>query len=232
MLVGRRDGSGRTLSSMTDYARPAVEDRVFADEDGRPIPYGNRWGGGSPPDESYSVTSSTERFQPLHTIADALLEHLARTYDVTIEDDPAVASQDAAEISWAARAVRVTPLSLDAAPLTIVWTVFPGILLHTGALHRFEYPVCGCDACDDDWTALADDLERTVLDVVAGRYEESITAGDGGITVGYRIGGGGEIGMSSGFSNNEGVHQVTSHDGEQLSAPWRRAGEAWPERSG
>jgi hypothetical protein len=215
---------------MTDYARPAVEDRVFTDEDGRPIPYGNRWRGGPPPDESYSLTRDTERFRPVHTIADALLEYLARSYDVTVEDDPALAARDEAEISWAARAVRVTPRSVDAAPLTIVWTVFPGVLLHAGALQRFNYPVCGCDACDDDWTALADDLERTVLDVVAGRYEESVTAHDDGITVAYRIGGGGELGMSSGYTNEEGVHEVTSHDGQQVSAPWSRAWQAWPER--
>ncbi|PPF30871.1 hypothetical protein C5C18_00830 [Rathayibacter tritici] len=215
---------------MTNYARPAVEDRVFRDDGGRPIPYGTRWGGESPPDDSYSVTSNTERFRPLHAIADALIEHLARTYDVTIKDDPALASRDEAEISWAARATRVTPRSVDAAPLTIVWTGFPGVLVHAGALHRFEYPVCGCDACDDDWTALAEDLERTVLDVVAGRYEESITAGDDGITVGCRIGGNGELVMCSGYSTTAGQHRVTSHSGQQLSAPWNRSWEAWPQR--
>ncbi|MWV47957.1 hypothetical protein GRS96_01555 [Rathayibacter sp. VKM Ac-2803] len=216
---------------MTDYARPAVEDRVFTDEDGRPIPYGTRWGGGSPPDESYSVTSDTERFRPLHTIADALIEHLVRTCDVTIEDDPALASRDEAEISWATRAVRLTPASAEAAPLTIVYTVFPGILLHAGALHRFEYPVCGCDACDDDWTALADDLERAILDVVAGRYEESVTAGDDSLTVGYRIGGSDELGLTSGYSTTEGRHPVSDHDGRQLSPPWSRVWEAWPRRA-
>ncbi|PPF16132.1 DUF6226 family protein [Rathayibacter sp. AY1A7] len=215
---------------MTDYARPAVADRVFIGEDGRPIPYGTRWQGESPPDESYSVTSDLERFQPLHTVADALLEHLERTYDVTVEDDPALASRDEAEISWAARAVRVTPRSVDAAPLTIVWTVFPGVLLHAGTLHRFNYPVCGCDACDDEWTALADDLERTVFDVVAGRYEESIAAGKDGIIVGYRIGSGSELGWSSGYSNDVGVHHRIGHDGQQLTAPFSRVWEAWPER--
>ncbi|PPF43269.1 hypothetical protein C5C95_04870 [Rathayibacter sp. AY1B7] len=215
---------------MTDYARPAVADRVFIGEDGRPIPYGTRWLGESPPDESYSVTSDLERFQPLHTVADALLEHLERTYDVTVEDDPALASRDEAEISWAARAVRVTPRAVDAAPLTIVWTVFPGVLLHAGALHRFNYPVCGCDACDDEWTALADDLERSVFDVVAGRYEESIAAGKDGIIVGYRIGSGSELGWSSGYSNDVGVHHRIGHDGQQLTAPFSRVWEAWPER--
>ncbi|PPH07265.1 hypothetical protein C5C86_09055 [Rathayibacter sp. AY1E4] len=215
---------------MTDYARPAVADRVFIGEDGRPIPYGTRWLGESPPDESYSVTSDLERFQPLHTVADALLEHLERTYDVTVEDDPALASRDEAEISWAARAVRVTPRAVDAAPLTIVWTVFPGVLLHAGALHRFNYPVCGCDACDDEWTALADDLERSVFDVVAGRYEESIAAGKDGIIVGYRIGSGSELGWSSGYSKDVGVHHRIGHDGQQLAAPFSRVWEAWPER--
>ncbi|PPF26159.1 MULTISPECIES: DUF6226 family protein [unclassified Rathayibacter] len=215
---------------MTDYARPAVADRVFIGEDGRPIPYGTRWLGESPPDESYSVTSDLERFQPLHTVADALLEHLERTYDVTVEDDPALASRDEAEISWAARAVRVTPRAVDAAPLTIVWTVFPGVLLHAGALHRFNYPVCGCDACDDEWTALADDLERSVFDVVAGRYEESIAAGKDGIIVGYRIGSGSELGWSSGYSNDVGVRHRIGHDGQQLTAPFSRVWEAWPER--
>ena len=212
---------------MVDYERPLIPARSFTDEDGNPIPYGSRWED-SPPDDSYSVTSHTERFAPLQTIADALIEHLSLAYDVEVRDDPALASRDGQEISRGARAVLLTPASPDAAPLAFVQTDFPGVLLHAGALHRFTFPVCGCDACDDDWTTLADDLETTVFDVVAGRYEESITAGTEP-AVGYRLENAGGSGTSRGFTTVDSPEQ-TGLDGRRLTGPWRQVWHPWPRR--
>jgi hypothetical protein len=55
---------------MADYTRPTINGREL----GAVIRYGARWTG-SPPDGSYSRVSNPERFEPLQTIADALIEH-------------------------------------------------------------------------------------------------------------------------------------------------------------
>ena len=49
-------------------------------------------GHGLAPDDSYSRTSNLERFEPLQTIAGALIRHLTDTHDVVVEDDPVFAT--------------------------------------------------------------------------------------------------------------------------------------------
>jgi hypothetical protein len=147
----------------------------FRDASGTLIDYGNRWGMDSPPDETYSVTSNLERFEPLHTVADALIAWLVATYDATAVDAPeAVAASTAARIP-ASRAVRVTPADDSAAPLTFVFTDFPGVVLHAGVLYRTHAPACGCDACDENWEHGAEELEFTVRAVVTGGFTERVT---------------------------------------------------------
>jgi len=60
---------------MPEYTRPAIKTQDFRDEFGAVIRYGTRWTG-APPDDSYSRVSNPERFTPLHTVADALIEYL------------------------------------------------------------------------------------------------------------------------------------------------------------
>lgn len=45
---------------MTTYQRPILPKDMYYDEQGEPIPYGKRWGGESPPEDSYSRTSNLE----------------------------------------------------------------------------------------------------------------------------------------------------------------------------
>src|SRR5438309_1731439 len=94
---------------MSEYTRPAVEARDFRDESGAVIPYGARWTG-SPPDGSYSRVSNPERFAPLHTVADALIEHLRAAYRVD------VAALADSELPAATKAVAVTPARGAAGP--------------------------------------------------------------------------------------------------------------------
>jgi hypothetical protein len=72
------------------------------------------------------------------------------------------------------RAVRIEPNDPRCAALTLVYTGFPGIVMHAGLLHDSYYPPCGCDACDSTWGSEADDLERQVLAVACGRFREGI----------------------------------------------------------
>lgn len=162
---------------MGTYSRPVIEAPVFRDADGAVINYGNRWRG-SPPEGTYSVDTHPERFAPLHVVADAVIAHLAESYDVEI-DDSAETADDLLTPTFheIERAVRIRPNGSRCAPLTLVFTAYPGISMHAGLLHDFHYPVCGCDACDSNWQAEADELEQQVFAVVGGRYREKIERG-------------------------------------------------------
>ncbi len=162
---------------MHRYARPAIEELDFRDAAGHIIDYGNRWDG-SPPEETYSVDSHPERFTPIHIVANALIQHLRETYDVTIDEG----AESATDLTHSpsqdvVRAARIRPADPTCAPLTFVLTAYPSVHLHAGAMHDFLYPICGCDACDSSWHAEAEQLERQVFAVVNGRYRESITDG-------------------------------------------------------
>lgn len=159
---------------MTPYSRPALAPAtVYRDAAGSPIPYGARWEDEAP-GEAYSTTAHPERFAPLHEVAQALVDHLVSEYDAAASDDLAHAADLLYPQADAVRAVRITPADPDAAPLTVVLTSFPHVVVHAGALQDFPYPDCGCDACDDDVLLLADEMESDVLAVVEGRFVETV----------------------------------------------------------
>ena len=213
---------------MTSYLRPAIEARVFRDADGQVIDYGRRWTG-SPPEETYSVVSHPERYAPLHTVADALIAHLRGMYDVDIDDaDEVVAGDLLHQRAEVQRAVRLRPVDAMCAPLTFVFTTFPGVIVHAGLLHDFAFPICGCDACDSSWQHEADELERAVLSVVSGGYEETLSAGPG-LEVGFRL-----IFPNGSASGQRGAEDVPADRTEAaatilrgLPGAWR----AWPPRT-
>ena len=182
---------------MTSYVRPAVHPQVFRDAAGEVIEYGERWVGHSPPDDSYSVVSNVQRFTPLHAVADALIRYLSATYDVEVSEDPAFAADLMHERHDVDRAVRLTPGERNAATLTFVFTSFPSVIIHAGMLHDFLYPVCGCDACDETWERVADEMEWQVPAVVAVRYREYVRLGP---TVGMSLEAVGGSGGTSGES--------------------------------
>ncbi|MCW4356046.1 DUF6226 family protein [Hoyosella sp. YIM 151337] len=159
-----------------EYVRPPVTARVFHDDDGRVINYGERWDG-DPPEDAYSVTQHPERFAPLHLVADALIAHLSASYDVRVDEHDDCGADFMRPPSDLVRAVRLTPARRDAAPLTFGYTPYPGIALHAGYLHDTYFPSCGCDACDDTWEEEAARLERHVFDVVSGGYQEKFVRG-------------------------------------------------------
>ncbi|WP_188744590.1 DUF6226 family protein [Agromyces bauzanensis] len=212
---------------MTDYQRPALVIPTFFDAEGREIEYGHRWGGESPPDDSYSRTSNLERFAPLHTVADALIDWLAATFDVTHEEDASVASDVLRAPDDVQRAVRLTPTDSACAPLTFLLTSFTGIVLHAGALHDFLFPVCGCDACDEDVVGLADELEWTVRTVAYGGYSEAIDPWPG-TWVEYRLEEDG-VGMRSGRSRANDIPSERRRTAKQM-LPSGSAWRPWPVR--
>ncbi|MEW5013803.1 DUF6226 family protein [Clavibacter michiganensis subsp. michiganensis] len=63
----------------------------------------------------------------------------------------------------AVRSVRLAPRDVNGRTLTLEYTAFPGVLLHSGGRIAEAFPQCGCDACDDRWEDVADSLEEAVL---------------------------------------------------------------------
>jgi hypothetical protein len=195
---------------MGSYARPPLRVGQYLDEDGRPIPYGRRWNG-SPADDSYSRTSHTERYRGLHDVATAVISYLTRTYDVYRSEDPDEADCPAIPPSLpSGRRVRLTPANPDGAPITVVYTGFPGIAVRAGVLHDWYFPACGCDACDQPPVDAAGDLERLLFAVAAGGFQES--AGRGRI----------EHSLAADGWSNSGWSSVDRGDRTRLDAARRR----------
>lgn len=166
----------RENDEVSSYVRPSIDPPVFRDASGEVIDYGRRWQG-SPPDETYSVDTHPARFAPLHTVADALIAHVRDAYVAELTEGNDLAADLLRPAPEILRAVRIRPANPACAALTIVFTAYPGVLVHAGLLHDFYYPVCGCDACDSSWEGEADQLEQQVLAVVSGHYRESIGRG-------------------------------------------------------
>jgi len=171
---------------MPDYVRPALASQVFYDSTGAVIDYGNRWRGESPPEETYSVLTNPQRFEPIHAVADALIEHLATKYAVEVSEDVAFADDLLRQREEALRAVRVVPVDRNEAPLTFVFTSFPGVVLHAGLLHDFPFPDCGCDACDETAETAASELEELSLTIAADGMKEWVNP-KSFLSVGYEI---------------------------------------------
>lgn len=164
---------------MTEYARPYVAPMVFRDHAGNVIEYGAHWAdrGFTPPEDSYSVVEHPERFAPLHTVATALIDHLVSTYDVDLEEGHYVTADllHPPKADETVRAVRLTPRGEACAPLVIVLTDFPGVRVYAGVLFSEPYPACGCNACDESWEPLADELEWETFAIVGGGFDEEVS---------------------------------------------------------
>jgi len=162
---------------LAGYRRPATPTDTYLDDAGVAIAYGERWAQGEPPHDAYERVSHPERFAPLHAVADALIAFLADEYDARVEEEVAFAADSRADPAQVVRAVRVTPTAPDAAPLTFVFTDFPGVVLLAGALFQQAFPACGCDACDETAEFQAGELERDVFAVVEGGFGEAYPFG-------------------------------------------------------
>lgn len=162
---------------MRTYIRPDIAETTYRDDSGAVIPYGNRWGDAGPPDDTYSVDTHPERFEPLHRVAEAVIRFVIANYDVEVAQGAAATAgllhaPDAKDI---VRASRFTPSSPLAAPVTIVLTSYPTVHLYAGVFFHSVYPSCGCDACDEVWGPEAERLESETFAIVGGGLSERDT---------------------------------------------------------
>ncbi|MGY6498788.1 MAG: DUF6226 family protein, partial [Microcella sp.] len=163
---------------MMSYVRPAIAPQEYRDASGAVIPYGEQWGLAGPPEDSYSRETHPERFAPLHDVARALVAHLASTFDVELEQGVELAGELRHDHLSIVDAYRLRPRKVDAAPLLIALTEYPGVIVQAGVLWSCFYPVCGCDACDEVWEGWAEQLESHALGIADGIFHETVVNRD------------------------------------------------------
>lgn len=164
---------------MSAYQRPPIAPLEFRDATGNIINYGKRWSEfENLPEEAYSVFENLERFAPLQTVADTLIDFLRDHYEVDTEEGLQVATgiPHVPSTDGVTRAVRLTPRSALSAPITVLYTSDPGIRIVAGALLTADFPRCACNACDEIWTDSAEELEQTIFGIVAGGLSEWVSA--------------------------------------------------------
>ena len=162
---------------MSDFQRPQIIQAEYRDDDGTAIPYGNKWSWhDGPPDDSYSVTDHPERFAPLHTVAETLIEYFITNFDVAVEEGYHVTDNlpNAPKADEVLRAVRITPKSESGASLVFVLTNHPSVRLFGGEFFTGYYPSCGCNACDEEWASSAEQLEADALSITSGGLSEQV----------------------------------------------------------
>src|SRR5206468_3300149 len=72
------------------------------------------------------------------------------------------------------RSVELRPLAAGAAPLTIGFTSFPGLLVRFGTWHVEAFPACGCDPCNEEPEAVAEEFAEQCRSLVLGVFRESL----------------------------------------------------------
>ncbi len=110
------------------YRRPVTGEQNYFNDRGTPISYGQRWPG-QPGEESYTVTVHPQRFAPLHTVAQALVDWLCARFEVRALQDPGIAAELSETAEPAVQSVRLIPADRACAPLSLVFTDFPGVTL-------------------------------------------------------------------------------------------------------
>ena len=124
--------------------------------------------------QQYSRVTNPERFRPLHTAMLAIIDRLESDFEV--ERAEGLVSTRSWRGVWTllVRMLRLTPKDPDAAPISVVFTAFPGLRIRFGRWYIEPFPDCGCDACDESAEGEIERLNDMVDDVTAGRFREAI----------------------------------------------------------
>ncbi|WP_308797422.1 DUF6226 family protein [Agromyces silvae] len=125
----------------------------------------------SPDADAYSRVTDPERFRVLQPFVLAVLADLEAEFNVRREPAGTFSGGAAEHVRWS-DPVRLVPADAKAAPLTVAFTSFPGVLVRFGEATDVVLPFCGCDACDDLVQHLVEDLRFHVEALVTGGFAE------------------------------------------------------------
>ena len=133
-----------------------------------------RWGAEGPPEDAYSRVTNAERFRSIHQMALDMLARLEAEFDVDRMEGYGQDDEMEEHIELARPSIKLTPRGDSRAPITMVFTAFPGIGVKVGRWHSRWFPNCGCDACDETAEDEYSKLEELVEAAVSGRFRERL----------------------------------------------------------
>ena len=137
------------------------------------------WGVEGPPDEVYSRVTEPERFRRLHDWAHETVARLQAEYEVVLHEGEEV-DTELERVPLAGQTMKLTPPQDSCAPITIVFTNFPGLGVRVGRWVTDWFPSCGCDACDEMPEGEFERFTELLSCVVAGQFRESMSLQPGG----------------------------------------------------
>ncbi|HJR87249.1 MAG TPA: DUF6226 family protein [Acidimicrobiia bacterium] len=112
-----------------------------------------------PDDAAHGPVTDPERYLPVVEAARTLVDHLKQTYNVESTTGDQVLDLPESGRSHG-EVVRLEPT--EGAPLTFMFTDFPGVIARAGASCVQAFPSCGCDACDESPSAATKRLRELV----------------------------------------------------------------------
>ena len=125
---------------------------------------------------AYSRVTNPERFLPLHTAMLKTVGRLEKDFEVERTEGYGLDGELARGVDLVRSDVKLVPADPDAAPITVVFTAFPGLYTRFGRWYSEPFPSCGCDACNESAEGEIERLNEMVYDVTAGRFRETIRA--------------------------------------------------------
>lgn len=135
-----------------------------------------RWGKEGPPEEAYGRVTNPERFAPLHDAALEMTARLETGFDVERTEGYGLDEDLESKRGLARPSVKLTPTDPEAAPITLVFTDFPGLFVRFGRWVEEPLPDCGCDACDETAESATESLAEKVDWVTGNGFRETVQA--------------------------------------------------------
>ena len=134
----------------------------------------SRWGREGPPPEAYSRVTNPERFEPLIPVVQKIVDQLEKTYDVERTEGYGLDEELERNSELARPTISLRPRSEQAAPITVVFTTFPSVMVRFGKWNREWFPSCGCDACDEDVEGEIESFTESVQNATRCGLEEVV----------------------------------------------------------
>ena len=182
-----------------------------------------------PPEEAYGRGTDAERFRPLHSATLQLMGRLEADFDVERVEGYGLDEELESRVGLARASVRLSPVDPEAAPITVVFSDFPGLRVRFGRWHIEPVPDCGCDACGGSAEEEIGQLTEMVDVVTAGGFREAVQCplvpaiGNGWLEVKFRS----SVYKRSGRSRIDGTLACRMSGGRRrLELDWK----PWPRR--
>ena len=100
-----------------------------------------------PPEEAYGRVTDAERFRPLHSATLQLMGRLEADFDIERVEGYGLDEELESRVGLARASVRLSPADPESAPITVVFSDLPGLVVRLGRWNTEYFPDCGCDAC-------------------------------------------------------------------------------------